>query len=40
VIRQVIGRVFLFRDNQNALVYVESGRTKGKVVVELPQALS
>ncbi|MGE8211559.1 MAG: NADP-dependent oxidoreductase [Stenotrophomonas rhizophila] len=32
----VIDRVFPFEDTQGALVYVESGRAKGKVVVELP----
>ena len=32
----VIDRVFPFEDTQGALVHVESGRAKGKVVVELP----
>ncbi|MFG6109656.1 NADP-dependent oxidoreductase [Stenotrophomonas nematodicola] len=31
----VIDRVFPFQDTQGALAYVESGRAKGKVVVEL-----
>ncbi|MNT47344.1 hypothetical protein D3C71_1354890 [compost metagenome] len=31
----VIDRVFPFEDTQGALAYVESGRAKGKVVVEL-----
>jgi len=35
-IRPVIDRVFPFQDTQSALTYVESGRAKGKVVVELP----
>ncbi len=32
----VIDRVFPFEETQGALAYVESGRAKGKVVVELP----
>ncbi|WP_241038633.1 zinc-binding dehydrogenase [Blastococcus litoris] len=28
--------MFPFQDTQGALAYVESGRAKGKVVVELP----
>ncbi|WWW34640.1 NADP-dependent oxidoreductase [Stenotrophomonas rhizophila] len=32
----VIDRVFPLEDTQGALAYVESGRAKGKVVVELP----
>lgn len=32
----VIDRVFPFEDTQGALAHVESGRAKGKVVVELP----
>lgn len=32
----VIDRVFPFQDAQGALAYVERGRAKGKVVVELP----
>jgi NADPH:quinone reductase-like Zn-dependent oxidoreductase len=32
----VIDRVFAFEETQGALAYVESGRAKGKVVVELP----
>lgn len=35
-IRPVIDRVFPFQDTQGALAHVESGRAKGKVVVELP----
>ncbi|WP_369348265.1 NADP-dependent oxidoreductase [Stenotrophomonas sp. JAG2] len=35
-IAPVIDRVFLFQDTQAALAHVESGRAKGKVVVELP----
>lgn len=35
-IRPVIDRVFPFHETQGALAYVESGRAKGKVVVELP----
>lgn len=35
-IAAVIDRVFPFEDTQGALAYVESGRAKGKVVVELP----
>lgn len=35
-IHPVIDRVFPFQDTQGALAYVESGRAKGKVVVELP----
>jgi NADPH:quinone reductase-like Zn-dependent oxidoreductase len=35
-IRPVIDRVFPFQDTQGAFAYVESGRAKGKVVVELP----
>lgn len=34
-IRPVIDQIFLFQDTQSALAYVESGRAKGKVVVEL-----
>lgn len=34
-IAPVIDRVFPFQDTQGALAYVESGRAKGKVVVEL-----
>lgn len=37
VIRPVIDRVFPFQDTQGALAYVESGRAKGKIVVELAQ---
>ncbi|HED4875082.1 TPA: NADP-dependent oxidoreductase [Stenotrophomonas maltophilia] len=36
VIRPVIDRLFPFHETQDALAYVESGRAKGKVVVELP----
>lgn len=36
-IRPVIDRIFTFQDTQGALAHVESGRTKGKVVVEMPQ---
>ncbi len=35
-IAPVIDRVFPFQDAQGALAHVESGRAKGKVVVELP----
>ena len=35
-IAPVIDRVFPFQDAQGALAYVERGRAKGKVVVELP----
>ncbi|WP_447945111.1 NADP-dependent oxidoreductase [Stenotrophomonas indicatrix] len=35
-IAPVIDRVFPFEDTQGALAHVESGRAKGKVVVELP----
>ncbi|MEN5039644.1 NADP-dependent oxidoreductase [Stenotrophomonas sp. TWI1149] len=35
-IAPVIDRVFPFQDTQGALAHVESGRAKGKVVVELP----
>ncbi|MNM29988.1 hypothetical protein D3C81_405410 [compost metagenome] len=35
-IRPVIDRVFPFQDTEGALAYVESGRAKGKVAVELP----
>lgn len=35
-IAPVIDRVFPFEETQGALAYVESGRAKGKVVVELP----
>lgn len=35
-ITPVIDRVFPFEETQGALAYVESGRAKGKVVVELP----
>lgn len=34
-IRPVVDRVFPFADTGNALAYVESGRTKGKVVVRM-----
>ncbi|CAH0135109.1 NADP-dependent oxidoreductase [Stenotrophomonas lactitubi] len=34
-IAPIIDRVFPFQDTQGALAYVESGRAKGKVVVEL-----
>lgn len=34
-IRPVIDRVFPFQDTRGALAHVESGRTKGKVVVEM-----
>lgn len=34
-IRPIIDRVFALEDTQNALAYVESGRAKGKVVLEL-----
>ncbi|MBH1485856.1 NADP-dependent oxidoreductase [Stenotrophomonas sp. C-A] len=36
-IRPVIDRIFTFQDTRGALAHVESGRTKGKVVVEMPQ---
>ncbi|WP_329765787.1 NADP-dependent oxidoreductase [Stenotrophomonas geniculata] len=36
-IRPVIDRIFTFQDARGALAHVESGRTKGKVVVEMPQ---
>ena len=36
VIVPVIDRVFPFEDTQGALAHVESGRAKGKVVVEVP----
>ncbi|WP_312681745.1 NADP-dependent oxidoreductase [Stenotrophomonas chelatiphaga] len=35
VIRPVIDRVFPFQDTRGALAHVESGRAKGKVVVEM-----
>lgn len=34
-LRPVIDRVFPFQQTENALAYVESGRTKGKVVIEM-----
>jgi len=34
-VRPVIDRVFPFQQTENALAYVESGRTKGKVVIEM-----
>jgi NADPH:quinone reductase-like Zn-dependent oxidoreductase len=34
-IRPVIDRVFPFQQTQGALAHVESGRAKGKVVVEM-----
>jgi len=34
-IRPVIDRVFPFQETQSALTHVESGRAKGKVVVEM-----
>lgn len=36
-IRPVIDRIFTFQDTRGALARVESGRTKGKVVVEMLQ---
>ncbi len=35
VIRPVVDRVFPFHDTGQALAYVESGRAKGKVVVQM-----
>ena len=35
VIRPVMDKVFPFEETKEALAYVESGRTKGKVVIEL-----
>jgi NADPH:quinone reductase-like Zn-dependent oxidoreductase len=34
-LRPVIDRVFPFQQTESALAYVESGRTKGKVVIEM-----
>lgn len=36
-IRPIIDRIFTFQDTRGALAHVESGRTKGKVVVEMLQ---
>jgi len=36
-IRPAIDRIFTFQETRGALAHVESGRTKGKVVVEMPQ---
>ena len=35
VIRPVVDRAFPFESTKEALAYVESGRTKGKVVVKM-----
>jgi NADPH:quinone reductase-like Zn-dependent oxidoreductase len=35
VIRPVIDRVFPFEATNEALAYVEAGRTKGKVVIKV-----
>jgi len=37
-LRPVIDQVFAFQDAQAALAHVDSGRAKGKVVIELPAA--
>jgi NADPH:quinone reductase-like Zn-dependent oxidoreductase len=38
IIRPVVDRVFPFASTKEAMAYVESGRTKGKVVVSLRRA--
>ena len=35
IIRPVVDRVFPFESTNKAMAYVESGRTKGKVVVKV-----
>jgi NADPH:quinone reductase-like Zn-dependent oxidoreductase len=35
IIRPVIDRVFPFEASQEALAYIETGRSKGKVVVKV-----
>jgi len=35
IIRPVVDRVFPFEETKEALAYVETGRAKGKVVVEV-----
>ena len=35
IVRPVMDRVFPFKDTNEALAYVESGRVKGKVVVRM-----